>query len=66
MFNARKIEFTDTEGTRWSRVIGGVLYVFDLVHSFTTSQGEFIPGRLMVDRFDEVMQEWRTVHFLLA
>ncbi|MFE3144785.1 hypothetical protein [Streptomyces scopuliridis] len=60
----RTIEFTDIEGARWSRVIGGVLYVFDVVHSFTTARGELISGRLMIDRFDEATQEWRTVHVL--
>ncbi|WP_326812143.1 hypothetical protein [Streptomyces scopuliridis] len=64
MFSVRKIEFADIEGTRWSRIVDGVLYVFDLVRPFTTLRGEFIPGRLMVDRFDEGMQEWRTVHVL--
>ncbi|MFF1417575.1 hypothetical protein [Streptomyces sp. NPDC058280] len=66
MSSNRRIEFTDTEGTRWSRTIGGVLFVFDLVRPFTTLRGEPVPGRLLIDRYDIVMAEWQTVHVLPA
>lgn len=66
MMDARIIEFSDSEGIRWSRVIGGVHYVFDMVHSYTNSRGENVKGRLLVDRYDEIMGEWHTAHFIQA
>ncbi|MFJ3084346.1 hypothetical protein ACIPJG_31960 [Streptomyces halstedii] len=66
MVENRIIEFKDSEGMRWSRVINGVHYVFDMVYSYTNTLGENVKGRLLVDRYHPVMEEWHTTHFIPA
>ncbi|WP_329168370.1 hypothetical protein OG709_30115 [Streptomyces sp. NBC_01267] len=62
MTDTRFIEYSDTEGIRWSRVIAGVLYVFDYVRPWTAGR-ERHAGRLMVDRVNAHTGEWGTVRY---